>query len=88
MIGQNPHKVNIQIIEKDFDIVEIDKKINTHIAFLSNDPKEKIKEIENWAKKNNLKFRTDGWNEKERWFDFPDLFVNFVVEIMHNSVVE
>jgi hypothetical protein len=29
-----------------------------------------------------------GWSEKELWFDLPDVFTNFVIEIMHTSIVE
>lgn len=34
-----------------------------------------------WAKEG-------GWSEKEKWFDFTTLFVDFVIEIMHTSILE
>jgi len=89
MVAQKSIPVDIQIIEtKDSPISSVDKKTNTHLAFLSDNPKKNIIEIEKWAESKGVKFRKGGWSEKELWFDLPDVFVNFVVEIMHTSVVE
>ena len=89
MIEQKPIPIDIQIIEiQDAPISDIDKKINTHIAFLSYNPKEDILELEKWAQNKGTSFANGGWSEKELWFDLPDIFVNFVVEIMHTSIVE
>lgn len=89
MVAQKPIPIDIQIIEvQDKPISDIDKKINVHIAFLSDHPKDDILELEKWAKEKGIKFRHGGWSEKELWFDLPDVFVNFVIEIMHTSIVE
>ena len=88
MIKQKDIPVDIQIIETISSKIPIKEKINTHIAFLSKNPQKDILEISQWAKNNNIKFRDGGWSEKELWFDLPDLFINFVIEIMHTSVVE
>ena len=88
MIQQKPNPINIQIIETKDQPIPIEKKTNTHIAFLSDTPKEDIEEIKQWSKDNNIKFRQDGWSDKELWFDLPDVFINFVIEIMHTSIVE
>lgn len=88
MINQKPITVDIQIIETKDRLVLIKKKINTHIAFLSDTPKEDIGKIAKWAKSKKLTFKQGNWSDKELWFDLPDLFINFVIEIMHTSIVE
>ncbi len=83
LFKQESIPVNIQIIEtKDTPIATIDKKINMHIAFLSDFVESDIKEIKQWSENKNVKFKHGKWSENEQWFDLPDIFVNFVVEIM------
>ena len=88
MVAQDKVDIDIQIIETEDKNINIDEKIKTHIAFLSDDPKKDIEKIEFFAFNNKLNFQKWGWNDKEFWFDFTDIFNNFVVEIMHTSVVE
>ncbi len=87
MVGQDQLRFAIQIAQvEDTPITDIDIKKRTHIAFLSDNPQEVINKIETWAKSRNIKFRQGGWSDKERYFDLPDIFVNFVVEVMHSSI--
>ena len=88
MIEQKHIPIDIQIIETKDKEIPLEKKINTHIAFLSETPKNDIYEIEQWCKNKNLKFKQGQWSEKELWFDLPDIFTNFVIELMHTSVVK
>ena len=89
MIEQKPISINIQIIEtQDSPVSDIEKKVNTHIAFLSENPREDILKLEKWADDKGIGFRYGSWSERELWFDLPDIFVNFVIEIMHTSIVE
>jgi hypothetical protein len=88
LIEQKPIPIDIQIIETEDAAIPLEKKTNTHIAFLSDSPKEDIDNVEAWAKTKNIKFIRGGWSEKELWFDLPDVFTNFVVEIMHISIAE
>lgn len=89
MVGQKQLNFPIQIVEADEKpISDLDTKRKTHIAFISDNPKGIIKKVEHWAKRKNISFREGGWSEKERYFDLPDLFVNFVVEVMHTSIEE
>ena len=88
MVEQKLIPIDIQIIETGDQSIPIKKKINTHIAFLSANPKKDIEKIRKWAENKNIKFRQGGWSDKESWFDLPDIFINFVIEIMHTSVVE
>jgi len=87
MVKQKPISLTIQIIETKDRPISIKQKVNTHIAFLSNTPKKDIEEIKRWAGNKNIKFRHGGWSDKELWFDLPGLFTNFVIEIMHTSIV-
>jgi len=87
-IEQKPIPIDIQIIEREDDSIPLDIKTSTHIAFLSESPKEDIDRIEKWAKNKNIQFVRGGWSDKELWFDLPNVFTNFVVEIMHTSIVE
>jgi len=88
MIKQKPMSIDIQIIETEDQPIPIKKKINTHIAFVSDTPKEDIEEIKQWSKNKGIKFKQGGWSDQELWFDLPDVFINFVIEIMHTSMAE
>ncbi len=88
MMEQKPILIDVQFIETQYKSIPTKNKINTHIAFLTNDPQKYIKQIKKWAINKNLKFTQGKWSDKELWFDLPDLFVNFVIEIMHTSVVK
>lgn len=88
MISQKSININIQLIETNVKPILIEKKINTHIAFISDDPEKNVNEIKQWANVHKIKFIKGEWSNKELWFDLPELFVNFVIEIMHKSVIE
>lgn len=89
MVGQESTNFLIQIAEvSDQSISDINTKCQSHISFISDDPQDTIDEIEKWAKENNITFRQGSWSDKERYFDLPELFVNFVIEVMHTSVTE
>ena len=89
MIGKEQLRFAIQITEVDDEpISDIDIKKRVHVAFISNDPQAIIDKVEIWAKSKNIKFRQGGWSDKERYFDLPDIFVNFVVEVMHTTIEE
>lgn len=87
-IEQKPIPIDLQLIETIADSVPIEIKINTHIAFLSDNPTRDIEKIKEWSQDKNLKFQQGGWSDKELWFDLPDILNNFVIEIMHTSIIE
>jgi hypothetical protein len=80
-------ELDIQIVETKMSPIPPDSKISSHIAFLSDDPVAEIDRLTTYAKSKNLEFRTGGWNDDERWFDLPQIFTNFVIEIMHTRVL-
>ena len=89
MVGQSQLRFAIQIVEvEDKPISDIELKRKVRIAFLCDTPQELINKIEAWAKSKNIQFRQGGWSAKEKYFDLPDIFVNFVVEVMHTSIEE
>ena len=87
MIGQDQLRFAVQIAEVDEKPIEnIDLKKRSHIAFISDNPQEIIDKVKIWAQNKGLKFREGGWSPIERYFDLPDIFVNFLVEVMHASI--
>ena len=89
MVGQPQLRFAIQIVEtEEQPISDIELKRNAHVAFLSDDPQELIDKVKAWAESKNIQFRQGGWSDKERYFDLPDIFINFVVEVMHTSIEE
>lgn len=59
-----------------------ENKKETHLAFSSINPKKDLATIENWFKKNNIKIKTGKWKETELWIDCPEIFINFVIEVL------
>lgn len=89
MVGQPQLEFSLQLTEvADSPIIELDKKRQLHIAFISPKPREIVEQAKSWAASKNITFREGGWSEREFYFDLPDLFVNFVIEVMHSSIEE
>ncbi len=87
MVGQENLRFAIQIIQvDDKPVEEISKKIQSHVALISDNPANVIDKIKTWANSKGLRFRDGGWSPIEKYFDLPDIFVNFVVEVMHTSI--
>lgn len=87
MVGQEQLQLWIQVVEYDDQpITDIELKRRTHVAFISDDPQGLINKIQQWAQSKNIAFREGGWSDIERYFDLPDIFINFVVEVMHTSI--
>lgn len=79
----------IQVTQTDEDpIRDLEKKRQTHLGFISNDPSKVLGLVKEWAADKQLDFREGEWSQRERYFDLPDVFVNFVIEVMHSSVIE
>jgi len=87
MVGQDQLRFAIQIAEvSDKPIQDVDIKRQVHVAFISDNPQELIDKVRVWAEDKGIKFREGGWSKIERYFDLPDVFVNFVIEVMHTSI--
>lgn len=81
-------KIKIQLIEATEQPFVLEQKLETHIAFISKDPQGELAKVENWANSKNIVIKSGKWNEEMLWFDLPDVFINFVVEVMNYSVIE
>jgi len=57
-------------------------KKETHLAFSSNNPKKDIEQLNKWFKDRKIKTKIGKWSDKELWIDCPDIFNNFVIEIL------
>lgn len=89
MVGQEQLRFAIQIVEvSDKPMADLEVKRRAHVAFISDDPQSIITAIKTWADSKGIGFREGGWSERERYFDLPDIFINFVVEVMHTSIEE
>ena len=89
MIEQNNRDTIIQFIETDcLEPQPTEDKKNSHIAFLSNDPQKDVSIIKQWICKQNKEVLVGHWSDTELYFDCPTVFIDFVVEIMHKSIVE
>jgi len=80
--------IKIQIIESDLKPLSTENKKNSHIGFISNNPQKEIQRIKKWTEKRNKKFVIGAWSDRELYFDCPDIFVDFVIEIMHRSILK
>lgn len=85
-IGQPAVDFTLQLNETELDSPQQEKRIRSHAAFLDAEPAARIREIESWLAEQGIRCETGGWSDREFWFDCPDLFADFVVEIMHPSV--
>lgn len=88
MVEQEGLRFDLQLVEVDHPTRAREHRLESHIAFLSPHPAQDIDRIQTWCTEHGLSFYRNSWNDKEHYFDCPDLFVNFVIEIMDQSVVE
>ena len=88
MIEQEGKDMIVQFIQTDQKPQCTEVKRDSHIAFLSDNPKESIANLQEWISSKGIKFEDGSWSDKEFYFDCPEIFVDFVIEIMHTSIVE
>ena len=88
MIEQQGRDSIVQFIETDQPSQSTKEKRNSHIAFLSPDPRTDISEIAHWIAGQNRKVLTGQWSDREFYLDCPDVFIDFVIEIMDDKIVE
>ena len=88
MIKQKSVNVDIQLIETDDKPLKTDIKTNCHIAFLSDNPEKEVERIKEWIESKNRKFVQGKWSDKEFWFDLPEIFIDFVIEVMNTSIIK
>lgn len=77
----------IQFIETDSFTEETEKKRNSHIAFISQNPEKELEKIKKTIESMWLQYIQWSRSDKEFYFDCPDIFIDFVIEIMNTSVL-
>lgn len=88
MMAQEGLEFDIQLIESKGQTLEGETRPNSQIAFISDRPREDIEKVRVWAEQRGVKFTQNAWSEMEFYFDLPELFVDWVVEVMHTSILE
>jgi hypothetical protein len=88
MVEQEGKNMIIQFIETDQKPQKTEMKKNSHIAFLSDNPQETIANLKTEIESKGVKFKQGSWSDKEFYFDCPEIFIDFVIEIMHTSIVK
>lgn len=78
----------VQFIETDQKPQTTDEKRNSHIAFLSDDPLADIAALKMWIEGRGKQCMQGSWSDWEHYLDCPEVFIDFVVEVMHRSIVE
>jgi hypothetical protein len=88
LFKQKDNDTRIQIIEVDKKTGYFEGKEEMHIGFISENPLKKIQMIKTFAETHNLTVIQNQWSDLEYWFDIPELFVNFVIEIMDKKILK
>ena len=73
---------SIQFSEINEKPIELDNKQETHLAFKSEQPERDITSICGWFKEKDINTKTGKWSDSELWIDCPDIFLNFVIEVL------
>lgn len=87
-IAQRGNPFVLQFVESEQRPLPTETKYNTHIAFISERPKEEVGRLKEWIQARGIKTSEGSWTEREFWLDCPEVFVDFVLEIMHRNIVE
>jgi len=88
LVEQKGTDVKIQLIESSGKILSTKAKENSHIGFISSTPEKDIAKLKRWVERRGKKFVQGGWSDKELYFDCPEVFVDFIVEIMNTSILK
>lgn len=80
--------ISLQLLSSEDPSIPTYNKKDSHVCLITNNPKKELLGIKSWASKHHLKYIENSFSDKEFYFDLPELFIDFVIEIMHRSVVE
>lgn len=86
-LGQSKVLFCIQVNEADAQDITFKQKLYSHIAFVSDDPRADRDALVSWCTTNDTKTTVGEWSDHELWIDCPDLFVDFVIEFLHSSML-
>ena len=71
LFGQDGIHFDIQVIETHEQPRQSESRVNSHVAFISENPRQKIDEVEAWAASKKVRFARGAWSERELWLIFP-----------------
>lgn len=80
-------EIRIQLIETEDAGETSEQKKNSHIGLVSSNPKKELSHIKEVITEMWLSYIQGGRSDKEFYFDCPEVFTDFVVEIMDTSVI-
>lgn len=63
-------------------------KHNSHLGFISSRPTEDRESIRQWSDDRGLATELGQWSDRELWIDLPDVFLDFVIEVMDRGILE
>jgi len=73
---------SIQFSEINEKPTQSSNKQETHLAFKSDKPEEEVSRIGEWFNEKGINTKTGKWSDDALWIDCPDIFLNFVIEIL------
>ncbi len=79
--------IDIQLIcSEDFDPQQ--NKHRSHLGFISTHPMEDREAIRRWCEDRGLVTELGQWSDRELWIDLPDVFLDFVIEVMDRKILD
>jgi hypothetical protein len=79
--------IDIQLICSD-DFQPQQNKHLSHLGFISSNPRQDRESIRQWSEDRGLTTELGQWSDRELWIDLPEVFLDFVIEVMHRRILE
>lgn len=87
ILHQQGSGIDIQVICSDAFHPQRNKH-RSHVGFISSQPTEERDAIRKWSEDRGLTVELGQWSERELWIDLPDVFLDFVIEVMDRKILE
>lgn len=87
ILHQEGSGIDIQLICSDAFQPQQNKH-SSHLGFISSQPKDERDSIRQWSEDRGLTVVTGQWSDRELWIDLPDVFLDFVIEVMDRRILE
>ncbi len=79
--------IDIQLICSEVFDPQLNKH-QSHLGFISSEPKQERDLIQRWSESRGLTVEVGQWSDRELWIDLPDVFLDFVIEVMDRRILE
>jgi len=80
--------VDLQLSERTTKPITHPKTLAVHVGFISDNPKRVVDQVKTWAASREVAFKSGSCEDTMLWFDLPNVFLDFVIEVMDGSVLE